>query len=191
MMDNTVPSAEISTSIRVMCRGLFSQSDLPVSVVPVPRLPRDAAVELELITSRRSCCESLTWSTRHVHLEASFVRRRCFVASASFSCDDDDDDGVSLNLQEMIENVMFKKCQLDNASALCINILAYVVASTTTESSYKVLKHEIEASFREKNIHQIKVSVVPPSTKTEISQLIPLPPMECFHIMPRLTTLLL
>ena len=182
MMDNAVPSAEISTSIRVMCRGLFSQSDLPVSIVPVPRLPRDAAVELELITSRRSCCESLTWRTHHLHLEASFVRRRCFVASASFSCDDDDDDndGVSLNFQEMIENVIFKKCQLDDLSALCINILAYVVVSDTTESSFKVLKDEIKSSFRDKNIHRIKISVVPVqtlSTKKEFLHVL----MECFQ----------
>jgi len=85
-----------------------------------------------------------------------------------------------LNFQEMIENVIFKKCQLDDLSALCINILAYVVVSDTTESSFKVLKDEIKSSFRDKNIHRIKISVVPVqtlSTKKEFLHVL----MECFQ----------
>ena len=183
MMDDSVPCSEISTSVRLMCRGLFTESDLPVSIVPVPKLPRDAAIELELIASQRSRSETLSWSKDHVHLEASFVRRRCVVASVSFSCDDDDEEeDVSLNFQEIIDKVIFEKCQLDDASTLRINILAFVVLSCDS-SSCNELEYEIERSFRDRKIGQIKLSVLPVrtlSTKLEFLHVL----MECFHSAP-------
>jgi len=160
LTDDSCPCDEISISVRAMSRGLFSDSSLPVSVIPVPRLPRDAAIELELIAT--ASCQNVFWKNDYVSLEGSFVQGHSLVASITFSCKSCDNGPIELSssFHEIIESIIFGKAQLDESS--CINLHAYVtLGGDDMIMSSHHLRKEIKRSFRDKNISQIKLSIVP------------------------------
>ena len=162
LIDDRCPSSEISTCIRAIRRNLFSESDLPISILPVPRLPRDAAIELELITSRISRCKYVSWKTDSIYFEGSFVRGRCIVASITFLKNDDvrgeEPYFTSLKLSEIIEENILRRANL-SALQVCVNLQIYVVY--TDKSIHSKIRDEIQQSFLKHKMRHIAISIIP------------------------------